>query len=77
MSNDCGCTKKVVDKIYVESSCCNKKEETTNNCKGSCCSSCGKQIDLIDSDLYAENIYNYTPNTTFNTEQVLLKESDL
>jgi len=76
MSNDCGCTKKLVDKIYIENNCCGKKKEQTN-CGNSCCTSCGKQIDLIDSDLYAENIYNYVPNTNFGTEQVILEEGEI
>lgn len=77
MSNDCGCAKSIANKIYVENNCCNKKEKTTNNCNTSCCSSCGKQIDLIDSDLYSENIYNYTENTNFNTNQIILLESEM
>lgn len=76
MDNDCGCTKKIVDKIYIENSCCGKKEKKTD-CNNSCCTSCGKQIDLIDSDLYAENIYNYQQNTTFNANQIILKEGEL
>ena len=77
MSKDCGCTKKVVDKIYVENSCCGNKEKNTKCNSSSCCTTCGKQIDLIDSDLYAENIYNYTENTTFNSNQVILLESEM
>lgn len=76
MSNDCGCTKKIVDKIYIENNCCNKKEQE-NNCNKTRCTTCGKQIDLIDSDLYAENIYNYQPDSSFNSQQIIIKESDL
>ena len=67
MNSDCGCIKKVVDKVYIENSCCGKKETTSNCSKNYSCKSCGKQIDLIDSDLYAENIYNYTGDNSFNT----------
>jgi len=42
MSNDCGCTKKIVDKIYIENSCCGKAKEDSKCNKSTCCTTCGK-----------------------------------
>lgn len=75
---DCGCNKKIVDKIYIENSCCGKQKETTGGCDNKkSCTSCGKQIDFIDTGMQAENVYNYIKNTNFNASSVIISEGDM